>query len=133
MTLIRWQDSYNLGIDEIDHEHKQLFELINIVHERSIDASHGSMEDALGQIIARVSVHFTNEERVMLAMDFPEYWAHKGDHEQLIDQLCELVAQYRATHNPDSAALARRLESWFMLHFRTFDARFHQFVQQTRD
>ncbi len=130
MSLIRWLDSFNIGIADVDQEHKELVHLINLVHERATIADgRGSVEDVLGQIVARVSAHFTHEEGAMLALEFPGYWAHKYDHQRLLDQFSEMIAHYHATRDFDSILLAQRLESWFMVHFRTFDARFHRFVQ----
>ena len=33
MTLLRWQDNFNIGIEEVDHEHRELIELINTLHD----------------------------------------------------------------------------------------------------
>ncbi len=132
MTLIRWQDSFNLGIADVDQEHKDLIDLINVVHQRAIDIDRrDTIDDALGQIFARVSAHFANEERTMLALEFPEYWLHRVDHERLLDQLSGFIATFQRTHDLDATALAQRLESWFMVHFRSFDARFHHFVERS--
>ena len=134
MTLIRWQDSFNLGIPEIDLEHEELVDLINVVHARSADPNgRTGIDDALGQIVARVSAHFANEERTMLALEFAEYWTHKDHHDQLLDQLSGIIAQYEVKRDLDADTLSQRLESWFIVHFRTFDARFHRFAHDRRE
>jgi hemerythrin-like metal-binding protein len=134
MTLIRWQDSFKLGIPEIDLEHRELIDLINVVHARSADPNgRTGVDDALGQIVARVSVHFANEERTMLALEFPEYWSHKDHHDQLLDALSGIIAKYQVNRDLDPEDLSRRLESWFMVHLRTFDARFHRFAHDRRE
>jgi hemerythrin len=133
MALIHWQKSFNLGIPDVDREHKELVDLINLVHDRSIRVGgRAAIEEALGQIVARVSAHFSNEERLMLVLEYPEYWAHKADHQRLLDQLSGFIAQYQTAQVLDSAVLAQCLESWFMIHFRSFDASFHRFVQHRR-
>jgi len=32
MTQVLWQDSYSIGIDTIDTQHKQLFDLMNQIY-----------------------------------------------------------------------------------------------------
>jgi hemerythrin len=129
MPLIRWRDNFNLGIPEVDFEHRELVELINALHERLQQAAHHEeVEDFLGEIFARISAHFALEERTMVARNYPDYWPHKGDHERLLDQLRDIMEGYESTHALDSADLSRKLDDWFSVHFRTFDARFHHFV-----
>lgn len=69
----------------------------------------------------------------MLALEFAEYWTHKDHHDQLLDQLSGVIAQYEVTRDLDADTLSQRLESWFMVHFRTFDARFHRFAHDRRE
>ena len=129
MTLIRWRDNFNLGIPDVDFEHRELVELINTLHERlQTPERHDEIEDFLGEIFARISAHFALEERTMVARDFPEYWPHKADHERLLDQLRDIMDTYESTNTLDSSVLSRRLDDWFSIHFRTFDARFHRYL-----
>jgi hemerythrin-like metal-binding protein len=129
MTLIRWRDSFNLGIPDVDFEHRELVDLINALHERLQQEEHrDEVEDFLGEIFARISAHFALEERTMVARNFPEYWPHKADHERLLDQLRDIMEGYETAHALDADDLSSRLDSWFSVHFRTFDARFHRFV-----
>jgi hemerythrin len=129
MPLIRWRDNFNLGIPEVDFEHRELVELINALHDRLQQAAHHEeVEDFLGEIFARISAHFALEERTMVARNYPGYWPHPGDHERLLDQLRDIMESYESTHSLDSGELSQKLDDWFSVHFRTFDARFHHFV-----
>jgi hemerythrin len=129
MTLIKWRDNFNLGIPDVDFEHRELVDLINALHDRLDDSGRkDEVEDFLGEIFARISAHFALEERTMVLRDYPEYWAHKGDHERLLDQLRDMMEDIQADQALDAASLSRTLDEWFSVHFRTFDARFHHFV-----
>ena len=33
MALLQWKDHYSVGIDAVDHEHKELIDLINRLHD----------------------------------------------------------------------------------------------------
>ena len=51
---------------------------------------------------------------------------HKVDHEQLLDEIRDIMDDFDDHDQPDSAGLARRLDSWFSRHFETHDSRLHK-------
>ena len=34
MVFLRWKDEFSVGIEAVDHEHKELIDLINRLHEQ---------------------------------------------------------------------------------------------------
>ena len=56
---------------------------------------------------------------------YHEYEAHKEDHEELLDQLRELMDRLVADPDQGFNLLKERLSNWFQNHFATFDARLH--------
>jgi hemerythrin len=131
VTLIRWLDSFNIGIPEIDAEHRELVDLINSCHQRLLDPDHDSdVGDFLGLIYTRIEAHFSHEEVAMMRIEFPEYWPHKADHERLLDDLKTIIRDWESSRTLVADHLSKRLERWFTVHFRSFDARLHRFVDQ---
>ncbi len=127
MTLLEWRDDFCIGIEEVDHEHRELIELINALHaEFAGDASGGRVEGFLGEILAGVSAHFALEEKVMRARGYGALTDHKADHEHLLDDLRDLMDEHAAGAVLDEAAFAARLAEWFSAHFRTHDAKLHK-------
>jgi hemerythrin len=126
MSLIAWRDEFSLGIEAIDHEHREMIELINEL-DRSIqnDASQDSVAEALGEIYAHIAAHFALEEKMMRAWRYPEYPSHKQDHETLLDVLLEIIDSVDEEGTYDRDALSSDLDRWFSDHFRTHDARLH--------
>ncbi len=126
MTLLDWKSEYSLGIPSIDHEHRELIDLINQCHERlGGDERSGAIEDFLGEIHTGIAAHFALEERIMRNAAYPEYAAHKEDHEDLLDQLREFMDVYAMDPQVGKYLLQRELSDWFSRHFATFDARLH--------
>ena len=65
-SLLKWDDSFLIGIEELDHEHKLLLDDINSLHEQL--AQYGKIseiEKCLGEIYTRMHAHFALEEHVM--------------------------------------------------------------------
>jgi hemerythrin len=126
MTLLTWKPEYAVGIEAVDHEHQEMIDLINRLYEEmqgSKDAD--SIEQFLGDIHAAISAHFALEERVMQRADYAEYEDHKNDHEELLDQIRDLMDIYSLDPVSGLTVLQQQLSAWFGSHFSTFDARLH--------
>lgn len=128
MALIEWRDDFSTGDPAVDHEHKEIVELINVLHKQlSTGArSNEEVEDFLGEINLKISTHFALEERIMREANYEEYAAHKDDHEELLDGIREIMIDYDEGAYADfEDRLARNLNSWFTNHFKTHDAKLH--------
>lgn len=124
--MIEWKPEYSVGDPTIDHEHRELVDLVNTaaaaILERRPDTD---IDRAFGDLFRAISAHFALEEEQMRRADYDELGAHKSDHERLLDELRDLMDS--APAQPDDAAerLIRALEAWFSNHFRIHDARLH--------
>jgi hemerythrin len=127
MQLLQWKPSFSLGIPAVDLEHRKLIGMINDVYAR-IDDEHDaeSVQIALADIHAGISAHFALEERVMREAAYPEYAAHKDNHEDLLDQIRDMMDSYADQPETGREMLRRSLSDWFGQHFATFDARLHE-------
>lgn len=126
MPLIEWKDEYSVGVPDVDAEHRDLIELINTLYE-SMQARDGGSDvmEFLGEIYARIASHFALEELIMRRHEYDEYREHKRDHEQLLEEIRDIMDDYEAGKLLNDEDLARRLDRWFSEHFRTRDARLH--------
>jgi len=126
MSLLQWKPEYSVGVESMDVEHQEMIDLINEIYEK-LDSNPDAdqIEQCLGDIFSTVSMHFALEESLMRKSNYAEYPAHKNDHEDLLDQIRDLMDDF----DSDTAAGATRLEQglsdWFAGHFATFDARLH--------
>ena len=128
MTLIAWRDDFSTGDEAVDHEHRELIELINELHE-TLSSGERTVEDVenfLGEINLKISAHFALEERMMRHAGYDGYPDHKEDHERLLDDIREIMIDYDAgSYGEFEAKLSGNLEAWFSNHFKTHDARLH--------
>jgi hemerythrin len=104
-----------------------MIEQINELYEQlsgPVDAI--TIEAMLGDIQADISAHFALEELLMREAGYAEYEAHKNDHEDLLDQIHDLMFSF--ADDPDSGRelLMNKLSDWFGRHFASFDARLHR-------
>ncbi len=127
MSLINWRDEFSVGVAAVDHEHREMIALINELDgAMQDDTSQASVVQALGEIYARISAHFALEEKIMRKARYTHFAEHKQDHEQLLDELLDVVDSVDEEGRYDRADLSRSLERWFSDHFRTHDAKLHR-------
>jgi len=126
MTLIEWRDEFNLGIDAVDAEHREMVELINSLDSAmQADAGFVTVVATLRDIHTRIAAHFTLEEKLMRHWRYAAYPEHRQDHELLLDVLLEIIESVDEEGHYDRAALSSDLDRWFSDHFHTYDAKLH--------
>lgn len=83
MNTIVWNKRYELGVDFIDKEHKQLFSTINKL--LAISQEEGKEEWACREGVKylknHVIEHFEHEEAYMRSIDYSDYEVHKHLHD----------------------------------------------------
>jgi hemerythrin-like metal-binding protein len=127
MSLIEWNDAFNLGIETVDSEHRALVALINALHDSmSAGAGRAHIVEGISEIYTLVSEHFAREEAYMRETRYMAYAEHKEDHEVLLDDLQEILEQVSSDGQYLEERLSADLQYWFSEHFRTHDARLHR-------
>lgn len=126
MSLIEWKEEFSVGDAAVDHEHRQLVELINGLHGAlQSGCDREQVIDSLGEVYAQISAHFALEEKSMRDSRYPHYEEHKTDHEALLDQLRDIMDHVEDSESTAEDWLPDKLGNWFSEHFRTHDARLH--------
>jgi hemerythrin len=126
MVLLEWKPEYSVGNPAIDYEHEHMIRQINLLYEKLGDPLDTEIvETVLGEIHANISSHFALEERLMREINYIEYEDHKDDHEELLDQIHELMDSFDSDPESGQDLLKTRMSDWFGHHFSSFDARLH--------
>jgi len=122
--FLEWRDEYSLGVEELDYEHKDLFNRLNELHqELRRDSDKDRVARCLGEIYARVNAHFALEENYMREQKYAGYDKHKSQHDNFLDDLRE-VSDRLISSGIDPAereALEIKLNTWVLGHFTTTD------------
>ncbi len=133
-TLFKWDDSFLIGIEELDHEHKVLIDDINRLHEELARHEEKSeIEKCLGDICARMQAHFALEEHVMKEHGYKFFDEHKREHEELLDSYTEYMAQFLNDPGvPFSSPIEDNLKHWVITHIVTSDKKMSLMVQEKK-
>jgi len=127
--FIQWKKEFETGLPSLDHEHRQLVDLLNRLYENLVARGSKETVDAfLGEVYARISAHFALEEKIMRERRYDQYQEHKDDHERLLDEIRAIMDDYDTATEASTREVADRIETWFVRHFKTNDARLHRLL-----
>lgn len=89
-----WQEAYECGEPTIDREHRELFELANVLLDASFNsaASPQAFSTALDRLLAHIVRHFSNEEALLAQHGYEHLEAHSRAHAGLLARARELKA-----------------------------------------
>ena len=128
MSLIEWRKEFETGIPDVDHEHHELVDIINRLHEHIVSgADRSHVTKFLGEVFAKIAAHFALEESIMRKHAYDEYEEHKAEHERLLDEIRDIMDAQQ--DNPSSTYgdnLSSTVRDWFVNHFKSKDARLHK-------
>lgn len=118
-----WQDSYAIGVDIIDAQHKGLFEYVGRLFESlglETNFSHRKEEidEAIGILKYYAVEHFATEEEYALSVGYSGYETHKAKHELLKHEVLDFEKQL-VQSNYDSHVIKKFLGfvlSWLIFH-----------------
>ncbi len=72
-----WIKEYETGNQQIDEEHKELFDILNKAFEEVDDEEREQkIKDVLKHLYDFMKIHFKVEEKYMMDIDYPDFEAH---------------------------------------------------------
>lgn len=122
MDLLEWKESYSVGVDALDADHKRLIDLINRLSDP--DGSGTTVPQALSELDNYVRYHFRAEEERLEAVDYPDLTAHKDQHARFEEWLRSVQHSY--TMAPETRAILgervnNHLRDWLINHILKTD------------
>lgn len=117
MALVRWEDRYLLGQEQIDSEHRSLFTLINEFYDAYMDDLDRSRVLGLfNRLVDYAQKHFTHEEQLMLESGYADLDAHRLHHERLFEQIFRLNERLQDRAINPAHETVKFLRTWLSDH-----------------
>jgi hemerythrin-like metal-binding protein len=114
---LTWKDSYSVGVQALDDDHKRLLHLINNLYTAANYRTDMAFErQALNEVIDYTKTHFAREEELMRANEYPDFEPHKRQHEAMIAKVNELMARYEQDRDGTVEELLKYLREWLIQH-----------------
>lgn len=134
MQRVQWHQGLSVGIDEIDRQHKALFNAVNAFLDTL--ESPANMEDivvVMSFLEDYVVVHFDTELRAMKKHGYPLIDEHALQHEHFIETITYLKQKHMqwglGTTSTLKVMLQRKLVNWLVDHIGLADKKLGAFLQ----
>lgn len=85
MQQIQWQDRFNIGVETVDHAHRNLFAIVQKIMELYVERHEDKFAcvEGIKYFKAYALKHFAEEEAYMKEIGYPGYRAHKRLHDRM--------------------------------------------------
>ena len=129
MAFLDWSDSYNVGIDQIDRQHKKIVSFLNELYAAMQD---GKGNDVLGKVLSDLVVytktHFATEEKLMERHNYPDFQNHKNVHEKMAAKVLDLNQQFRDGVVTSPIQITNFLKKWLTSHINDTDKKYGPYL-----
>lgn len=127
--MFEWNDSDSVKVHVLDGQHKQLFAVLQDLH-NAMKSGHG--KDVAGELLRRLIdytvKHFAMEEELMEKHKFPGLAAHRSQHHDLTQQVLAFKKDFDAGVGNITPQLMSFLEDWLKNHIKKSDQSYCEFL-----
>jgi len=133
MPRIEWDNSFSVGINLIDEQHKMLIERTNAISE-AVEMTRGleKILQTLSFMIEYTEFHFSAEEEVMKKNDYPKFDQHHKLHEDFKARLNLMVQDFEEEGATTglSEEITDYLTNWLVNHIKGIDTELGKILQE---
>ena len=120
-NAIIWKSEYNISNFKIDKEHQKLFtiarEAMNISKLKDDKEVKNKLKEIITKLFEYVGTHFSNEQKYMEEIDYPELENHKILHKNMLNMLTNLISELNKLELEDiEKLLFNFIEEYFIRH-----------------
>ena len=132
-TLYSWRPDYATGAERIDNQHKQLFDLVNELHDAMMKGkAKDQIQATLDQLISYTLTHFSDEETEMRRAGYPKLAEHIAEHKALTDKVTYYRQALRSGNLAITLEAMRFTGQWLRDHILQRDMDFAKFRETSR-
>jgi hemerythrin-like metal-binding protein len=122
MALLTWSSKYSVGVKTIDDQHSGLFKILNDLHDAMMKGQARAMTGTLlRKLVEYTHKHFSAEESMMAAANYPGLPEHRVKHRELIKQVEEFMTRYEKGDVTLNLHLLNFLRDWLTIHIEKTD------------
>ena len=134
MPLIQWDDSFSVGFEEIDAQHRRWVQLINDLDDALEDGDPDELalarHESLKAMVEYACFHFNSEEGFMAKMGYPELKTHRQLHDQMARKLLQIQRDNENGYHPLNTQLMSLMVNWLKDHILTQDKQYAAYAAE---
>jgi hemerythrin len=131
--LVSWSPSFSVGVKLIDDQHKELLNLTNDLFNHCV-GDEASEREYFKKVIAKaieyVKIHFSTEEKIMIATKFSGYREHKRQHDAFVLTVVEQVNAFNEGKSFTLLSFTKFLKDWVLTHIAVSDKLYFEYFKK---
>jgi len=122
-----------VGIDELDDQHRQIIDMINLLHEALPKRdSAAEIRQVLVRLVEYTQKHFSAEERYLQQLHYPALETQREEHRELVRDLREILLRLKRGEDISVRKLLAFLKNWWITHIEREDLKYASWVRRHR-
>jgi len=130
MTYMQWSEAYSVGVDEIDEQHRKLFDMINCFHQYMEEKDASGPKQLLVNLFEYALEHFRTEEQYFEKFRYPGAESHKKQHQEFETSVAEFQKAYQARGVFNVPLVSMFLKEWVICHVLISDRNYVGFFRE---
>lgn len=129
----RWEEAYNLGIDEIDKQHQTLLEVANDLYDIAVGSTSeykAKMSNVLKRLADYTVYHFSSEEKLMAKYNYASLPLHKSAHDSFVSEVSQQIKKLAQSDQKDALTLYAFVANWIVMHIAQADHVWARYVRR---
>jgi len=131
MEKIIWDENFSVGVRMIDEQHKELFNMINVLIEKkdtTVDSE--AISDILMKMTKYTQYHFQTEEQYMIEYGYPDYSSHKEQHKAFRKKTVAFCMETIEKKTTIPEEILAYLKDWLSNHILISDMSYKTFFNE---
>jgi len=119
--MIKWKDEYSIGVDSVDEQHKELFEIANrsydLLRNQLITDKYGKIIEIIDELKNYTIYHFKAEENYMQEIGYKKFLSQKVAHNDFLEKMDNIdVEQIDDGQNEYLIGILDFVSEWLVEH-----------------
>ena len=131
VEIVTWEEKYATGIELIDNQHKELFNLTNQLHRACLGGVKEAVPvflDTMNMMVHYFRFHFGAEEKLMERINYPDYQKHKQQHDTLEKNIYNSVKEFKEGNKSVTNNVVKILKEWVFDHIAVYDIQYASYI-----
>lgn len=125
MAVVEWNDKYSVNVEEIDNQHKKLFDILNRLYDSvSTGDSRPELQPILDDLLDYADVHFKTEEKYFDKFNYSESLSHKVEHQEFVEMVLKFKESFLMHALRFNHPIKTFLLDWLLNHIMTEDTKY---------
>ena len=125
MAILTWNEQCSLGVKTLDSQHAGLIADLNQLYSAMAKGKvKCGIDSQLRNLLKHALTHFSTEEELMEATDYPDLVQHRAKHRNFVRQVEEYLARCKEGDNTMHITLMNFIRDWLTNHIQKEDCEY---------